>query len=158
MIPIEDIWQRLLSNTRASGPVYQRVDESHPIDFYAGIGTDGARLLMLISAIEPSHGSNYHAFDVLKSRRADGRWTVTVELRRAEFVHVFAHLCDDLLAASRTECKPEEAAIRNVDTNSGKFRELFASSQAKPSPAYNQSPATIDVETLATKQSVLARS
>jgi hypothetical protein len=109
-MPIEHIWERLLSNPRAAWPVYQRVDESHPIDFYAGVGSDGARLLMLISAFEPSHAPSYHAFDVLKSRRADGRWTVTVELRRAEFMHVFAHLCDDLIAASRTECKPEEAA------------------------------------------------
>jgi hypothetical protein len=110
MMPINRIWERLLSRPTATRPVYQRVDESHPIDFYAGVDANGARLLMLISTTEPPNAPSYQAFDVIKSRRGDGKWTIAVELRRAEFVHVFAHLCDDLLAAARTECKPNEAA------------------------------------------------
>jgi hypothetical protein len=109
--PIEKIWDDLLSRGRAAWPVFQRVDDSHPIDLYAGIETDGARLLMLVSGAEPSQLPNYHAFDVVKARRDDGRWTLSVRLRLVEFATIFAHLCDDLIAASRTECRPEEAAV-----------------------------------------------
>jgi hypothetical protein len=108
--PIEQIWQRLLSRGRAAWPIYQRVDDTHPIDFYVGISSDGLRLLMLVSPSEPSQVPSYQAFEIIKGRRDDGRWTLTVELRRAEFSQIFGHLCDDLIAASRTECGPAEAA------------------------------------------------
>jgi hypothetical protein len=110
MKPIEKIWQELIGRGRSDWPVYQRVDDTHPIDFYAGIGADGTRVLMLISAPEPAGPPSYHAFEVIKARRNDGRWTVTVELRRSEFSHVFGHLCDDLISAARTESTPDDAA------------------------------------------------
>lgn len=111
LIPIEKIWQALIVRGRSAWPIYQRVDEMHPLDLYAGISSGGARLLMLVSAAEPSELPSYHAFEVSKALRQDGRWTITVELRRAEFANIFGHLCDNLIDAARTECKSEEAAV-----------------------------------------------
>ena len=109
MKPIEQIWQQLVARGPTSWPVYQRIDETHPIDFYAGIGSDGAKLLVLISVREPMQLPSYHAFTVAKALRGDGRWNVTVQLKRPQFVHVFAHLCDDLISTARTECAPDNA-------------------------------------------------
>lgn len=110
MRPIEQIWQDLLGRGRSAWPVYQRIDETHPIDFYAGITADGVRLLMLLSTAEPQGLPSFHAFNIIKALREDNRWTISVELRRSELANIFGHLCDDLIEASRAECRPEEAA------------------------------------------------
>jgi len=110
MRPIESVWQKLLSAGRHAWPVYQRIDEIHPLDYYAGISANGLRILTLISLNEPARLPLFRAFQVTKGRREDGRWSISVELTHPEFAHIFGHLCDDLIEASRSECRAENAA------------------------------------------------
>lgn len=109
------IWDALSKSSESARPIYQRVDEIHPVDFYAGIAPSGARLLFLISPVEPPPVKKYHAFDVSKGRREDGRWTLTIELRRAEFSRLFAHLCEDLIESARADHRPETSAAFVVE-------------------------------------------
>jgi hypothetical protein len=85
------------------------VNEVHPIDFYAGVSLDGARILMLVALTEPPDLSSYQAFDIRKALRPDGRWTLSVELKLGEFASIFAHLCDDLIGAAEKDCQPRDA-------------------------------------------------
>ena len=111
MIPvkIEQIWTELASGRGA--PAHKRIDDSHPLDFYAGLEADGTRELLLICDSEPPSGKKFRAFDVPIQRRQDGRWALLVRLLRPEFVRVFAHLCEDLIEATRRGCSRAEAPV-----------------------------------------------
>ena len=111
MIPvnIEQIWTELASGSGA--PAHKRIDDSHPLDFYAGLEADGTRELLLICDSEPPSGKKFRAFDVPIQRRQDGRWALLVRLLRPEFVRVFAHLCEDLIEATRRGCSRAEAPV-----------------------------------------------
>ncbi len=107
--PLDTLWAELGASPRSSWPVYRRVDERHPLDLYAGISADGARQLLLISDHEPPPLKNYNAFELAKGKREDGRWSLIVELRKAEFGRLFAHLCEDLIESTRIDCSSAEA-------------------------------------------------
>lgn len=110
---LEDLWRELAAQELAiheRGPVYLRVDDQHPLDLYAGLDPDGAQLLVLLTNSEPSVlTKRFQAFDVTSHHRQDGRWALNVRLRRQEFSRIFAHLCQDLVGASRTGCSRAEA-------------------------------------------------
>ena len=100
---LEDLWRELAS--RGTAPVYLRIDDQHPLDLYAGLDVDGEKLLVLLTKTEPAVlTKRYHAFDVHSHLRQDGRWALNMRLRKAEFRRIFAHLCEDLIEASRVGC------------------------------------------------------
>jgi hypothetical protein len=105
---LEDLWGEL--SKKGPGPLYLRVDDLHPLDLYAGLDADGARMLVLLTDEEPlALAKRFQAFEVTSHQRGDGRWGLSVRLRRSEFGGVFAHLCQDLVDASRGGCSRAEA-------------------------------------------------
>jgi hypothetical protein len=106
--PLERIWNEV--GPVADAAAFRRVDVTHPVDLYAGIDPLGARVLLLLTDIEPPAITvTPRGFDIEKGRRADGRWALTVSLRIADLSRLFTHLCDDLVESLRTGCRPEEA-------------------------------------------------
>lgn len=97
--PIERLWEELGHNTER--PVFRRVDENHPLDLYAGITGKDTRLLMLVSTEEPPAPPTYDTITVTKRHRADGHWTLLIELENDELATPFARLCQDLIETSR---------------------------------------------------------
>lgn len=110
---LERIWAELAAGR--GGPAHKRVDESHPLDFYAGVEADGSRELLLLCDSEPPTGRKFRAFDVVAQRRQDGRWALVVKLLRSEFARLFSHLCEDLVEATRQGCSRAEAPVRMID-------------------------------------------
>jgi len=101
--PLESLWDELTS--KGSGPAYIRVDELHQLDLYAGVDTDGALLLMLVTESKPSLlKKRFKAFEVTCHLRQDQRWALNVRLQLPDFKRIFAHLCSDLVEASRAGC------------------------------------------------------
>jgi putative PD-(D/E)XK family protein DUF4420 len=72
-------------------------------------------LVLLMDEELPSLGRRFQAFEVASYQRTDGRWGVSVRLQRAEFAGIFAHLCQDLVDASRDGCSRSEAPRFVVD-------------------------------------------
>lgn len=105
---LDELWRELAK--KGERPVHQLVDDEHHLDFYAGLDPDGARLLVLLTRSEPpSLAKRFQAFEVTSHLRHDGRWALNVRLSKPEFTRIFAHLCEDLVEASRTGCAKSEA-------------------------------------------------
>jgi hypothetical protein len=115
MTQIESLWSELL--TTQEPPIYRRVDESHPLDLYAGIETEGERVLMLVTDIEPPISPVFEAIEVRHSLRADGRWVLLIRLKKPDLIVPFSHLCQDLIDSTRSDCgavSPPEYLVRRL--------------------------------------------
>jgi Putative PD-(D/E)XK family member, (DUF4420) len=91
-------------------PAFQRVDESHPLDFYLGRDASGEWVLLLITGEEPTSAREYQAIHVISRLRSDGRWALLFRLARPELEKIFALLCEDLVESSRTIPDPTHPA------------------------------------------------
>src|SRR6266480_3727548 len=108
MSQLEEIWKDL--SAKGQVPVHRRVDETHPLDFYAGIEADGTRSLLLVGDSEPRVAERrFRAFELTTHRRTDGRWALTVHLRKNELARLFSHLCQDLVDSAREGCTRAES-------------------------------------------------
>jgi hypothetical protein len=107
MKPFEQRWQEL--DLPGEAPAYQRVDESHPLDFYLGRDLTGEWLLLLVTDQQPPASQNYQAIHVLSRLRHDGRWALVFRLVKPELARVFSHLCEDLVESSRNLPDPAKA-------------------------------------------------
>lgn len=83
---------------------FQRVDDSHPLDFYIGKDASGKRVLLLISK-EDVFPVETHAIQVLNQRRGDGKYALMFRLEKSELEKLFALVCDDLVESSRINPK-----------------------------------------------------
>jgi hypothetical protein len=105
---LDKIWSDVAPSADVS--TFRRVDETHPLDLYVGIDPLGARVLLLLTDVEPpAIPATPRGFDIEKGRRTDGRWALTVSLRIPELSKLFSHLCEDLVESLRTGCRPEQA-------------------------------------------------
>jgi hypothetical protein len=121
---LEEIWQEIAPDPGAS--IFRRVDEKHPLDLYAGVDPVGARVLLLLTNVEPPDAPiTPRGFEIEKGRRTDGRWALTVSLRMPELSTLFSHLCEDLVESLRTGCTPEESG-RFVMERIGRWARLLA--------------------------------
>jgi hypothetical protein len=105
---IEAVWSELLQ--AGQRPAFRRIDELHPLDLYAGIDVKDARILMLVTPEQPPPPPAYDVITVASRRRADGNWTLLIELAGDELAIPFARLCQDLIDASRA-CQSGGAAF-----------------------------------------------
>lgn len=96
---LDGVWKILLESV--DRPSFRRVDDMHPWDLYGVIDQTNERGLMLVADEEPPAPPEYETLDVVSSRRADGRWVLVIRLVRPGLESIFAHLCDDLVEASR---------------------------------------------------------
>lgn len=98
---LEELWQEI--SRAGPGSAFRRVDERHPLDLYLGVDRQGSRVLLLVTDVEPpSRSIQAKGFEVDCGKRADGRWALSVCLRMPEQSKLFAHLCEDLVDASRS--------------------------------------------------------
>jgi len=99
LIKIDELkkkWDAIRSN---QGYV-QRMDPSHPLDFFIGIDENGYKEIVLITEFEPSRMKSSKSVLVEKGRRADGQWAIQIKLTDEDNEDVFARLCWDLVESS----------------------------------------------------------
>lgn len=98
MPTIEQLWNEL----RLAGGGQRRVDASHPLDVYVDFELPDRPGLVAVCASCPGYSRSLRALQVEERLRADGRWTLRIILREPTLLPVFAALCRDIIAFSRT--------------------------------------------------------
>ncbi|MGV8120417.1 MAG: PD-(D/E)XK motif protein [Candidatus Xenobiia bacterium LiM19] len=95
------------------GRGFQRIDQTHPLDFYLGVEDSGERVLLLVTDREVDIPSQSRAIQVLCRRRHDGRWALIFRLIHNELNVIFSHLCEDIVKFCRNlpEGKEPTAAV-----------------------------------------------
>lgn len=124
--PLESIWEVLARQHER--PVFRRIDEVHPLDFYVGVDFENERVLMLLCDSEPPAPLLFEALQVVKSRRADGRWILAIRLNRRELVAQFSRLCGDIVEQTRGSSQPDGPAA--VITHLARWKRLMQLSQS----------------------------
>lgn len=108
MTAFEARWREM--PVHPESPAFQRVDESHPLDFYLGRETTGEWILLLITNERPMSSREYQAIHVICRQRNDGRWALLFRLMRPELEKLFSLLCEDLVESSRNIQDPSRPA------------------------------------------------
>ncbi|MBI5135766.1 MAG: PD-(D/E)XK motif protein [Nitrospirae bacterium] len=108
MMAFEARWREM--PTHPEGAAFQRVDESHPLDFYLGKEASGEWALLLVTQEQPISSREYQAIHVIRRQRNDDRWALLFRLVRPELGKLFALLCEDLVEASRNIPDPARSA------------------------------------------------
>jgi hypothetical protein len=120
---LEGIWRELEST--GQGLAHRRVDAVHPLDLYVGLNTEMTRELVLVAdAVPPEVAKRFKAFEIATTPRADGRYALSVRLRRKELSRLFSHLCEDLVEASRGCTQPN--AVRFVSERIARWERLLS--------------------------------
>lgn len=99
-LSIESLWSSLVRE--GSRPVHRRVSGDHPLDLYAEVRGDDEVGLLALCTSSPPLPPDYESVSVEIARRGDGRWSLTLSLRRPDLRVLFATLCDDIIAATAT--------------------------------------------------------
>ncbi len=113
---IEALWKELAS--APEHPASRRVDESHPFDLFAWIGSTGEPGLLLLTTKKPAVPRQYNAVVISRSLRPDDKWVLLIQLRRHELRPLFAALCDDLIESSRKlpdKATPSEFLMQRME-------------------------------------------
>src|SRR4051794_27305535 len=98
MLTIEQLWNEL----RSGGGGQRRVDAAHPLDLYADYELPDHPGLVAVCASRPVYGRSLKALLIEEGIRADGRWSLRIQLRSNELLPVYAALCRDIVASTRT--------------------------------------------------------
>jgi hypothetical protein len=110
MTRVEELWREVAAEGAHNG-VFRRVDETHPLDLYAGIDVEGRHVVMLVSHRCPPITPPPGAVEVLCNQRGDGDWAVILRLARPEFDEIFGRLCQDLVDTSRSATRDQGADV-----------------------------------------------
>lgn len=100
MTSIEELWSKISGHAPATG-TFRLVDESHPLDLYAGFDHEGRRVLMLVTEYPPVELPAAGAVEVTISQRSDDKFVILFRLARPELDELFGRLCQDLVDTSR---------------------------------------------------------
>jgi len=92
------------------GSAFQRIDESHPLDFYLGKDASGEWLLLLITEEQTALSRENRAIHVFCRKRSDGRWALMFRLMKPELGKLFSLVCEDLVESSRSNPDPTHPA------------------------------------------------
>ena len=101
MTLIEALWSTIAGNPVSKG-VFRLLDESHPLDLFAGFDPDNRRVLMLVTQHPPEELPATGAVEVTVNVRSDGGYAVLFRLARTELNELFGRLCQDLIDSTRT--------------------------------------------------------
>lgn len=107
---VEEIWNGLYP-ANANEVLVQRVDDTHPLDFYLGREITGEPLLILLTDFEPPEYPTGQSVDVRLIRMNDGKWSIIFKLMREELANIFSQLCTRLIETSRRCDKSSGAAF-----------------------------------------------
>jgi len=102
---IEQLWRDLEQSP--TFPVFRRINETHPLDIYAGVDENRDPLLRLLTKHSALALGSYQSLSVQRFRREDATWSYTVALQDRKLTPLFALLCDDLIRAT----EPMAAAL-----------------------------------------------
>jgi hypothetical protein len=105
MTRVEELWREIATQSGRTG-LFRRVDETHPLDLYAGIDHQGKRVLMLVTNDTPPILPPTGIVEVACNQRDDENWAIIVQLARPDFDELFGRLCQDLIDSTR-EATPE---------------------------------------------------
>ena len=109
MTLIETLWVAIAGSPVSKG-VFRLLDESHPLDLYAGLDQDNRRVLMLVTQLPPEELPPTGAVEVTVHLRRDGEYAVLFRLARTELNEIFGRLCQDLVDSTRAATKENGAA------------------------------------------------
>ncbi len=107
---IEELWDAVRSQTGEPN-VFRRVDAHHPLDLYAGIDSEGDRVLLLVTTVVPDDAPSTGAIAVSVQQREHDEWAVIVRLSRPELAELFGRLCQDLVDTTRSASKTDGAGV-----------------------------------------------
>jgi hypothetical protein len=100
LMKIEDLrnkWQSINTNQG----LFQRLDPSHPLDFFIGIDDNNFKEIILLTEYEPSKMKSSKSIQVEKGIRDDNQWAIQIKLIKEEHEDVFIRLCWDLIDSSK---------------------------------------------------------
>lgn len=104
----------------------QRLDQTHPLDFFIGIDAEGHDELVLFSVPEPVKLQSSKELKVEKHpRRTDGKWATQISSLNADNREIFARLCVDLVDSSY-DVKTEREGLERVTKRFLAWQKLFA--------------------------------
>ncbi len=122
MTKVEDLWREIAAQSNRAG-LFRRVDDTHPLDLYAGIEHQWKRVLLLVVPDAPPNLPPPGIVEVSCNQRGDSEWAIIVQLSRPDFEELFGRLCQDLIDATR-QSTPEggaEVLLRRL----GRWRRLL---------------------------------
>lgn len=122
MTRVDDVWREICAQTSKKG-LFRRIDESHPLDLYAGIDHHGKRVLLLVVYDVPPNIPPPGIVEVACNQRGDAEWAIIVQLARPEFDELFGRLCQDLIDSSREASK--ETGAEFLLHRLGRWRKLL---------------------------------
>lgn len=99
LMKISDLNQKW-DDLRTSKKYLQRLDSSHPLDFFVGIDDNGYKELVLITPYEPALMKSSKSVNVEKGKRQDGQWAIQIKLNDENNQEVFSSLCMDLIVST----------------------------------------------------------
>lgn len=97
---IEQIWAEL--QTSGGGSRQRRIDSTHPLDLYADFDPPDKPGLVAVCGILPPDCRPLRALALEHGQRSDGRWALRLSLREPRLLAVFAALCRDIVAVTRS--------------------------------------------------------
>jgi hypothetical protein len=113
---IEQLWNELRSSS--GGARQRRIDASHPLDLYADFEAPDRPGLVAVCKTNAADTRSLRALDIEQGVRADGRWSLRIVLNEPQLLPVFAALCRDIIAHTRTgidETTLASAVIRRIE-------------------------------------------
>lgn len=96
---LEGRWNGLTKDSLR--PVFQLFDAAHPLDFYIGRDTDGARLMLLVTPEVPPAIRDMREISIRRFKREDDKWSILLRLESLPLAPMFSMLCEDILESSR---------------------------------------------------------
>ena len=109
----ETRWRSMPTNPESAA--FQRVDASHPLDFYLGRETTGEWVLLLVGNALLTITREYATIHVTARHRQDGRCALMFRLTQVEFGKLFSLVCEDLVESTRNaigERKPASLVMK----------------------------------------------
>jgi len=121
MTRVEELWREIATQSRTG--LFRRIDETHPLDLYAGVDHHGKRVLLLVTNDTPPILPPPGIVEVACNQRDDREWAIIVQLARPDFDELFGRLCQDLIESTRdaTQEHGADALLRRL----GRWRRLL---------------------------------
>lgn len=99
-LTIEQLWAEL---RKATGDSQQRrIDADHPHDLYADYELPDRPGFVVLCPTRPTVTRSLRAVEITEGLRADGRWSLRLSLNEPALVPVFAALCRDIVAHTKS--------------------------------------------------------
>jgi hypothetical protein len=100
MTSVEELWNDASMKPEPGG-TFRLLDETHPLDLFAGFDLEGRRVLMLVTDHAPKSLPQAGIIEVILTQRGDSRFNLVFRLGRPEYQELFGQVCQDLVETSR---------------------------------------------------------